>query len=192
MRYVVVTSVTRDDLRDGGADHFRRCITELKKTGTKVEALVPDFSGKLNALRKVTEPGPHVLGHNIETVRRLQQEYRDHRFNYDTSLKILEATKEFNNGIITKSSIMVGMGEEPIEIYETMEDLRAVDVDILTIGQYLSPSPKHKKVERYVSPEEFELFREKGLEMGFKYVVSSPFVRSSYKAEKAYLRAMEG
>ncbi|MFQ5815543.1 MAG: lipoyl synthase [Candidatus Hydrothermarchaeaceae archaeon] len=191
LRYVVITSVARDDLPDGGAGHFRNCIEELKKSGILVEALISDFSGNLDALGKVGGAGPQVICHNIETVKRLQKEVRDRRFDYETSLRILEAAKEFDGGIITKSSIMVGLGERGEEVIETVEDLRAVDVDILTIGQYLRPSPKHIRVGRYLSPKEFEEYEEMAKRTGFKYVASSPFVRSSYKAEEAYLKVKE-
>jgi len=192
LKYVVITSVTRDDLHDGGAGHFGRCIEELKKSGASVEALIPDFSGNLDALSRVVRAEPQVISHNIETVRRLQKTVRDKRFGYETSLKILHATKELDSGVKTKSSIMVGLGESHDEIIDTMKDLRAANVDILTIGQYLQPSPKHLPVDTYVELEKFDEYEKIGLDLGFKYVASSPLVRSSYKAEEAYLKTMGG
>ncbi len=189
LKYVVLTSVTRDDLPDFGSNHFGRCIRAIRELGVLVEALIPDFSGELGFLENVLRAEPNVVCHNIETVKRLQGEVRDPRFSYETSLKILKASKD--SYFITKSSLMVGLGETKEEIFDAMQDLRRAGVDILTIGQYLRPSPNHLEVKRYVTPEEFSEYEKAGLKMGFKYVAASPFVRSSYNAEKAYEKVME-
>lgn len=189
LTYVVLTSVDRDDLPDGGSAHFARTIQEIKRrdSGILVEALIPDFQGDLEAVRTVVEAGPDVLDHNIETVRRLQSVARDRRATYEQSLSVLRAAKTMRDGLFTKSSIMLGLGETRGETLETMRDLRSHRVDILTLGQYLRPSDWHLPVQEYVSPEVFEDLREAGERMGFTYVAAGPLVRSSYRAGEFFL-----
>jgi lipoic acid synthetase len=182
LKYVVITSVTRDDLRDGGAMTFRKTIDEIKKlTKAKVEVLTPDFKGDTDAIRKVLEAEPDVFAHNIETVERLFHKVRPNA-NYRKSMIFLKRIKEIDPKQITKSGLMIGLGETKQEIIKTMKELRLVKVDILTIGQYLQPRTDLTPVEKYYTPEEFEEFREIGNEMGFKFVMSGPLVRSSYHA----------
>ncbi len=189
LSYVVLTSVDRDDLPDGGASHFARTIREIKirSPDILVEALIPDFQGELDALRAVVDAAPDVLDHNVETVRRLQSVARDRRANYEQSLSVLRAAKAMRPGLFTKSSIMLGLGETREEVLETMRDLRANGVDIVTLGQYLRPSTWHLPVHEYVSPETFDAYREAGESMGFLYVASGPLVRSSYRAGEFFL-----
>ena len=184
LTYVVLTSVDRDDVPDGGASHFARTIREIKarNPGLLVEALIPDFQGDLEAVREVVESGVDVLDHNIETVERLQPTVRDRRAGYGQSLRVLAGAKPMRPDLYTKSSIMVGLGEEEHEVVATMRDLRAASVDILTLGQYLRPSSWHLPVSRYVPPEVFDRYREVGESLGFLYVASGPLVRSSYRA----------
>ena len=188
LRYVVLTSVDRDDLPDGGAFHFARVIRYIKKTMPEVivEALTPDFQGNVNSIRTVVESGLEVYAHNIETVRRLTPKVRDPRASYDQSLFVLKTAKEIKPGILTKSSIMVGLGETEEEVLEALRDLRGVGVDIVTLGQYLRPSPKHLPVVEYVSPQKFQWYKDRALEMGFREVFSGPLVRSSYRAEMVF------
>ncbi|MEN2974132.1 MAG: lipoyl synthase [Candidatus Caldarchaeales archaeon] len=191
LRYVVITSVTRDDLRDGGASIYAETIREIKKnTGALVEVLIPDFNNDYGSIRMVVESGPDVLGHNLETVRRLTPIVRDPRAGYEKSLKTLELVKEINPKLFTKSSLMLGLGEEEIEVVEAMKDLRSIGVDFLTLGQYLRPSRRQIPVKEYVSPERFEKLRRIGEELGFRYVASGPLARSSYLASEFYLRAI--
>lgn len=189
--FAVVTSVTRDDLPDGGASQFAATIEAIRQIspGTLVEVLIPDFKGDENALRTVLEAGPAVLNHNVETVRRLQKDIRP-AADYERSLWVLKRSKEIAPGIPTKSGIIVGLGETDEEIYETMEDLRRVGCEILTIGQYLRPTRRHWPVDRYVPPEQFEVYQQWGEELGFAFVASGPFVRSSYRAAEAYAAAI--
>ena|SRR5438445_2960872 len=189
INYVVLTSVARDDLEDGGASHFAACIAELKKEvpGILVEALIPDFQGSFESLKKVVDAGPDVLDHNVETVRRLQHPVRDKRANIDQSLSVLRNAKEINPKIFTKSGLMLGLGETDEEVLQTMQELRENEVDMLTIGQYLRPSAIHLEIKEFVHPEKFEFFKKAGEEMGFIYVVSSPFVRSSYRAGELFV-----
>ncbi|HIJ98985.1 TPA: lipoyl synthase [archaeon] len=188
--YVVITSVDRDDLSDQGAGHFAKCIETLRELvpNVLVEVLTPDFRGDFDCIKTVIDAQPTVFAHNIETVKRLQKYARDPRANYEQSLKVLKTAKELNSEIFTKSSIIVGFGEKEEEVIETMKDLRAVGVDILTIGQYLRPSDWHLPVSEYVSLEKFKFYEQKGLELGFKYVASGPFVRSSYKAGELFVK----
>ncbi|MBW2056766.1 MAG: lipoyl synthase [Deltaproteobacteria bacterium] len=181
LRYAVVTSVTRDDLEDGGAEQFARTIRAIKglDMGVRVEVLVPDF---LDAIDRVVEAGPEVINHNLETVPRLYPEVRPGA-DYRRSLGLLEKVKETGKGIRTKSGLMLGLGEEEEEILHVMKDLRRAGCDMLTLGQYLSPSRAHLPVREYVPPERFEWFGEVAKEMGFLFVASGPFVRSSYFAE---------
>jgi len=201
--YVVLTSVDRDDLEDGGAAHFARTV-ELLKFRTmgklRVECLVSDYAGDLDAVATVVKSGLDVYAHNMETVRRLQPFVRDKRAAYDQSLASLKEAKrvaaeegsEARGGrrLYTKSSIMLGLGETREEVVQAMEDLRAADVDVVTFGQYLRPTEKHLAVVEYVTPEQFEWYRKKGEEMGFRYVASGPMVRSSYKAGELFMEAM--
>lgn len=188
--YVVVTSVDRDDLPDQGAGHFAECIRRIRQLNpeTRIEVLIPDFTGELDLLRKVVDAKPDVLAHNIECVRRVTPKVRDPRANYDQSLQVLHQIKKIDPTIFTKSSIMVGVGENRNEVLECMGDLRAVDTDFLTIGQYLQPSSKHLKLEDYVHPDLFEEYRILGEGMGFKYVASGPLVRSSYRAGEFFIQ----
>jgi lipoic acid synthetase len=189
LTYVVLTSVDRDDLPDGGAAHFARAIREIKRREPSilVEALIPDFQGDLDAVRAVVDAAPDVLDHNIETVRRLQYPARDRRAGYDQSLAVLRGAKGMRDGLITKSSIMLGLGETHEEVVETMRDLRDAGVDIVTLGQYLRPSAWHLPVQEYVPPERFDAYREAGEAMGFLYVAAGPLVRSSYRAGEFFI-----
>lgn len=187
--YVVVTSVDRDDIADGGAAHFAACIQSIHDVNpqTLVEVLIPDFCGNTTQINKVVQAKPEVLAHNIECIERLTPTVRDPRASYKQSLEVLANAKALG-AQYTKSSIMVGLGESYEEVLECMRDLRAVDVDFLTIGQYLRPSGKHLALERYVSPDEFEAYKKAGLEMGFAIVASGPLVRSSYKAGEFFIQ----
>ena len=184
--YVVITSVDRDDLDDGGAAHYAACVREIKKLNpyTAVEALTPDFNGVGTDVNKVVMSGLDVFAQNIETVDRLTATVRDPRAGYQQTLDVLALAKSMNPDVLTKSSLMLGLGETEEEILQTMSDLRAKNVDIVTLGQYLSPTVNHLPVERYVTPSEFEKYRHLGLTMGFLEVVSGPLVRSSYRADK--------
>ncbi len=190
LSYVVITSVTRDDLPDGGAGHFARIIRRLhrERPGVTVEVLVPDFLGSTEALQTVVEARPEVINHNIETVPRLYPEVRPEA-DYRRSLELLAEVKRLNREIVTKSGLMLGLGETPAEVRGAMRDLRTTGCDLLTIGQYLQPSPRHHAVVRFVPPEEFEEYRETGRRMGFSEVASAPLVRSSFKAKENYARA---
>ena len=196
MDYIVLTSVDRDDLPDGGAGHFAQTVGLLKfrKPELRVECLVSDFQGDLSSVATLTSSGLDVFAHNIETVERLQPFVRDKRANYRQSLRVLEAAKGHGTpdgrGVYTKTSIMLGLGETEEEVLQTMRDLRGVGVDVLTLGQYLRPTEKHLAVVEYVTPEQFDFFREQGEAMGFRYVASGPLVRSSYKAGELFIAAM--
>ena len=187
LKYVVLTSVDRDDLPDGGAQHYANCIRQIKEDNpeTAVEALTGDFSGNFDDVRTVLDSGLEVFAQNVETVKRLTHVVRDPRAGYEQTLGVLEFAKHHRPDILTKTSLMLGLGERDEEIIETMRDLKAINVDILTLGQYLQPTKHHLDVVRYVSPAEFNRYRDIGLEMGFLEVVSGPFVRSSYRAERA-------
>lgn len=186
LKYVVLTSVDRDDLEDGGAGHYAACVRAIKAENpdTAVEALTPDFSGRLGDVETVVDSGLEVFAQNVETVRRLTRVVRDARAGYDQTLRVLEHAKRHRPGVLTKTSLMVGLGETDDEITETLRDLRKIGVDIVTFGQYLRPTVNHLAVERYVTPEEFRSYRSRGLEMGFLEVVSGPLVRSSYRADR--------
>ena len=194
LRYVVLTSVNRDDLPDGGAGHFAACIRAIKadNPGTAVEALTPDFQGDLDAVRTVLASGLDVFAQNIETVRRLTHPVRDPRAGYEQTLRVLKHPKEHGAGVLTKSSIMLGLGENDAEIAQTLDDLRAAGVDIVTLGQYLRPTVHHLPVERFVAPSEFDTYRHWALERGFLECVAGPLVRSSYRAEQALNRNNAG
>jgi len=184
LRHAVVTSVNRDDLKDGGAAIFAETIRRIRAyvPGCTVEVLIPDFKGDPEALRTVLEARPEILNHNIETVRRVFKRVR-HGGNYDRSLELLRRVKAWGYPSLTKSGMMVGLGEEWEEILETMRDLRAVDCDILTIGQYLQPGKDYAPVSKFYTPEEFATLKAIGLRMGFRHVESGPLVRSSYHAD---------
>ncbi|WP_459865566.1 lipoyl synthase [Calditerricola yamamurae] len=185
LRHAVVTSVARDDLKDGGASIFAETIRAIRRRNpfTTVEVLIPDFQGNWDALKVVMDARPDILNHNIETVRRLTPRVRA-KATYERSLELLWRAKELQPDIPTKSGIMLGVGETWEEILETMDDLRAAGVDILTIGQYLQPTKQHLKIERYYHPDEFARLKEEGLKRGFKHVESGPLVRSSYHAHE--------
>ena len=186
LKHVVITSVTRDDLGDGGALHFAKCIKEIKtlKKDVSIEVLIPDFVGSYNDLKTVVDANPLILNHNIETIGRLYPTVRPEA-NYKRSLGVLKNTKKINPNMLTKSGIMVGLGEKFEEVVKTLEDLRLVDCDFLTIGQYLAPSKKHHDVIEYIHPDVFDKYKTKAEKLGFKYVASAPFVRSSYNALEA-------
>jgi lipoyl synthase len=187
--YIVVTSVDRDDLADGGAAHFAEAIRWLKENrGLLVEVLTPDFRGDREAVRTIGGAKPDVFANNIETVRRLTPTVRDAKAGYDQTLAVLALMHEEFRTVVTKSSIMLGLGETEDEVAETMLDLRAVGVDILTLGQYLRPSAWHLPVLEWITPERFEAYRRLGEEHGFRYVASGPLVRSSYRAAELFLR----
>jgi len=188
LRYVVITSVDRDDLPDGGAAHYAACVRAIKALNpdTAVEALTPDFEGDLRAIEAVVDSGLEVYAQNLETVRRLTHPVRDPRAGYEQTLDVLEHAKRHRPEVLTKTSLMVGLGETDDEIRETLVELRSRRVDIVTFGQYLRPTPNHLPVERYVTPEEFAEYRRIGLEMGFLEVVSGPLVRSSYRADRVF------
>jgi lipoic acid synthetase len=185
LEYAVITSVTRDDLEDGGASHFAHVIREIKNLNPdcKVEVLVPDFKGDLESLKIVLTEKPFVLNHNLETVKRLYPIVRKSA-DYQRSLDLLKKSKEYDSSILTKSGIIIGMGEEWEEIIELMQDLKDIKCDLLTIGQYLSPSDEHLPVVKYYPPEDFEKLKKIGEKMGFMRVESGPLVRSSYHAKK--------
>jgi lipoyl synthase len=187
LQYVVITSVTRDDLPDGGAGVFAETIESIRDRmpETYVEVLIPDFKGDIDAIKKVVFARPQVFNHNIETVPGLYPTVRP-QADYQRSLYVLETTKKFDPLIITKSGIMLGLGEEEQEVLNTFQDLLKVGCNFLTIGQYLQPTKGHLPVKRFVPPEEFQKLREKALEMGFDEVASGPFVRSSYHAKELY------
>ncbi len=187
--YIVVTSVDRDDVPDGGAAHFAEAIRRLKAIpGLLVEVLTPDFRGDVEAVRTVGRAAPDVFANNVETVRRLTPAVRDPRAGYDQTLGVLARMKREFPGVVTKSSIMVGLGETDAELAETMRDLRGAGVEILTLGQYLRPSAWHLPVVEFVPPERFAAWREAGRALGFRYVASGPLVRSSYRAAELFLR----
>jgi lipoic acid synthetase len=196
LKYVVLTSVDRDDLKDGGASHFATTIREIKRRDPKiiVEALVPDFRGDPEAIQIIVDSRLDVYAHNIETVSRLQYRVRDPRAGYLQSLATLRVAKVYAESIghqlFTKSAIMLGLGETDSDLAEAFQDLRSFDVDVLTLGQYLRPSLQHLPVEKYVSPEEFEILGERAKAEGFLYVASGPMVRSSYRAGEFFIEGV--
>ena len=189
LRYVVITSVCRDDLEDGGAEHIAKTIKAIKLLCPTiiVESLIPDFRGDDGSIKKIVKSKPEVISHNIETVPRLTPKVRDARASYEQSLLVLKKIKDINSLIYTKSSIMLGLGESEEEVIQTIKDLRSVGVSILTIGQYLQPTPKHLPLIEFIAPEKFNWFREIAERMGFVYVASGPLVRSSYRAGEFFL-----
>jgi len=192
LRYVVITSVDRDDLPDGGAKHFGATIRAIKRRDPNVitEVLIPDFQGNLDDVKKVVDARPEVIAHNIETTKPLTPQVRDPRATYEQSLHVLKSIKDFEQSIYTKSSIMLGLGEIESDLITAMEDLRGVNVDILTLGQYLRPSKGHVLVSEYVSLEKFDHYKRLAESLGFLYVASGPFVRSSYRAGEFFLEAL--
>ncbi len=193
LRYVVITSVTRDDLPDGGAGHFARTIETVRRQqpGIKIEALVPDFGGQAEALATVLAARPEVLGHNLETVPRLYPEVRP-QADYRRSLDLLRNSKRRGQAALTKSGLMLGLGETEDEVIKVLQDLRGAGCDILTLGQYLAPSRGHHAVADYVPPPVFEAYRERALALGFRAVAAAPQVRSSYRAEELFTDADAG
>lgn len=187
LSYAVVTSVTRDDLEDGGAAVFAETIRCIKKRcpNILVEVLIPDLQGNKEALRHIVDAGPDVLNHNVETVKRLYPIARP-QAGYERSLQLLKDVKYLDATMVVKTGLMVGLGESDTELFDCFDDIRETECDLLTIGQYLQPSNEHLPVDRYVEPKIFETWREKGLEMGFADVMSGPLVRSSYRAEEMY------
>ena len=186
LKHVVITSVNRDDLYDGGASQFHKCVSEVRKKSpeTTIELLIPDLCGNWSALEKVLDSKPNVLNHNIETVPALYRKVRP-QANYQRTLELLKRTREYFPSVYTKSGFMLGLGEKDDEVLNLLMDLRKHDVDIVTIGQYLSPGPKHLQVQRFVSPSKFNYFKLFGEnELGFMQIVSSPLTRSSYHAEE--------
>jgi lipoic acid synthetase len=183
VKHAVVTSVDRDDLKDGGSEIWAQTVRAIRQQspGTTLETLIPDFAGKWENLEVIIQVAPEIVSHNLETVRRLTKQVRI-QAKYDRSLEVLFRLKK--GGMRTKSGVMLGLGETVDEVIETMQDLRAVGVDILTLGQYLQPTPKHLPVVEFIEPSQFEKYRVLGLEMGFRFVESGPLVRSSYHAEK--------
>ncbi len=192
LQYVVMTMVDRDDLLDGGAAHVARTVTRLRelRPDILIETLLGDFGGHMDYVDVTADALPHVWAHNIEVVKRLQRTIRDVRCSYETSLGVLAHVKQRDPSRVTKSSIMVGIGERDDEVLETLADLRKAGVDLVTLGQYLRPTPKHAPVDRYVTPETFESYAVAARAMGFAFVASGPLVRSSYKAAEVFVRSI--
>ncbi|XP_073967253.1 lipoyl synthase, mitochondrial [Choristoneura fumiferana] len=190
--YIVLTSVDRDDLPDGGSAHFAETVREIKKQNKEilVECLVPDFRGNRECIEAIANSGLDVFAHNIETVERLTPFVRDRRAGYRQTLKVLETAKEFNPELITKTSIMLGLGETDEQVRQTMKDLRSVGVDCLTLGQYMQPTKRHLKVFEYVTPAKFAHWEGVGNELGFLYTASGPLVRSSYRAGEFFISSL--
>jgi lipoic acid synthetase len=192
IHYIVVTSVDRDDLPDQGALHFARTIRAIRQQHPSVliEILTPDFRGQMDLVQQVLEARPDVFAHNVETVERLQKKVRDPRAGYQQSLRVLQYIKQQDPKMVTKTSLMLGLGEKHEEILQTLQDLRAIGCDVVTFGQYLQPTSTHLPVEKFYSPEEFQAYQKLAEEMGFLYVASGPLVRSSYRAGEFYLAGM--
>lgn len=185
LRYVVITSVNRDDLADGGSHHFARTVREVRRAlpESRVEVLTPDFCGDFDAVARVLDAGPHVFNHNMETIERLYRRVRP-QANYRQSLDVLAFAKQHRAEVLTKSGLMAGLGESPEEVRHLLRDLRASDVDVATIGQYLQPTRRNLPVAQYVTPQQFDQYRDYGLSIGFRMTFSGPLVRSSYMAEQ--------
>lgn len=190
--YVVITSVNRDDLPDQGADHFARTIEVIKESDPNVviEVLTPDFRGREDLVERMIKARPDVFAHNVETVERLTPKVRDPRAKYQQSMDVLAAVKKFSPSTYTKTSLMLGLGETDEEILQTMKDLRAIDCNVITFGQYLQPTKRHLKVVDFISPEKFKFWEETALQMGFIYCASGPLVRSSYKAGEYFIKGV--
>jgi lipoyl synthase len=185
LRYVVITSVNRDDLEDGGSHHFAETVREVRKAlpSARIEVLTPDFCGDMDAVARVLDAGPDVFNHNMETISRLYRRVRP-QADYRQSLDVLAFARRHRPGVLTKSGLMVGLGEAPEEVFELLNDVRKSEVDVATIGQYLQPARRNMPVAEYVTPAQFDAYRDYGLSIGFKMVFSGPFVRSSYMADK--------
>ena len=183
IKHAVITSVDRDDLKDGGSEIWVQTVKAIRhqSPGTTMETLIPDFAGNWENLQRIIDVAPEIVSHNLETVRRLTKQVRI-QAKYDRSLEVLFRLKK--GGMRTKSGVMLGLGETEAEVIETMEDLRSVNVDILTLGQYLQPTSRHLPVQEFITPEQFDIYKELGIKMGFRFVESGPLVRSSYHAEK--------
>lgn len=190
LRYVVITSVNRDDLSDGGSTHFAETVREVKRAlpEAQVEVLTPDFDGNMDAVARVLDAEPHVFNHNMETIARLYRGVRP-QANYQQSLDVLRFAKQYCSDVLTKSGLMVGLGESHEEVRSLLDDLRAANTDIATIGQYLQPTRKNRRVSRHVPPEEYNHWRDYGLSIGFRNVFAGPFVRSSYMADLVHEQA---
>ena len=186
LKYAVLTSVNRDDLEDGGAMHFAQTVVSIKKEapGVIIEALVPDFLGKRESIETLLDSNVEVFAQNLETVKRLTHQVRDHRAGYEQTLEVLAYAKKYSPKTISKTSLMLGLGESEDELLESFNDIRSVGVDVLTLGQYMRPTINHLPVERWYSPEEFQYMKKLALDIGFKEVASGPLVRSSYRADK--------
>jgi lipoic acid synthetase len=191
LRYVVLTSVSRDDLLDGGAENFLETVKAIRglNEGIKVEILIPDFQGNLGSLRAVSASGAYVIGHNLETVKRLYPTLRP-QANYKRSLSLLGKLKQYNQALFTKSALLLGLGETEAEVLQAMSDLRKYSCDILCLGQYLAPSIEHYPVKDFIRPEQFSAYKDFALAMGFKAVLAAPLARSSYKAEEVYKQCL--
>jgi lipoic acid synthetase len=189
LNYVVITAVCRDDLEDGGAQHMADTVRAIKRHSPKtmVEPLIPDYGGSKKSIQKIIDSRPTVISHNIETVKRLTPQVRDPRASYEQSLSVLKTIKE-TDSVYTKSSIMLGLGEKKDEVLQTLSDLRTVLVDMVTLGQYLQPTLKHLPVAEYLAPERFDEYKKDAERMGFAYVLSGPFVRSSYRASEPFAK----
>ncbi len=187
LRYVVITSVNRDDLPDGGSTHFAETVSETGRAlpPARIEVLTPDFCGDLQAVRRVLDAGPHVFNHNIESIPRLYKRVRP-QASYQQSLDVLREARRYRPDVVVKSGLMVGLGEKPDEVEVLFRDLRAHGVDVITAGQYLQPTRRNLPVTEYVRPEQFEAYREYGLSLGFRDVFSGPLVRSSYMADRVW------
>lgn len=194
LNYIVLTSVCRDDLHDGGAGVFAETVMRIRRTNpkAKVEVLIPDFGGNRSAIEVVVRSKPDVIGHNLETIKRLTPIVRDRRSDYQLSLDVLRTVKELDDSIYTKSSLILGFGETEQEVVEAMSDLRSVGVDILTLGQYLRPTRRHAPVVEYVHPKTFERLKDIALSLGFKGVISAPLARSSYMAAELFQKISRG
>ena len=192
LRYVVITSVNRDDLPDGGSHHFAQTVREVRRAlpAAKVEVLTPDFCGDLDAVARVLDAAPHVFNHNMETVRRLYRRVRP-QADYEQSLRVLRFAKKRSPGTMTKSGLMVGLGESVAEVEELLRDIHGAEVNVATIGQYLQPTRRNLRVAEYVRPEQFDAYRDYGLAIGFEMVFSGPFVRSSYMADRVNEEAVQ-
>jgi lipoyl synthase len=192
LNYVVITSVDRDDLPDEGSGHFAKTIQTIKSERPEmiVEILTPDFKGNREFIEKLVHAGPDVFAHNVETVERLQKKVRDPRANYKQSLSVLKMIKEINPKMYTKTSIMLGLGEQDVEVFQTLKELRSIGCDVVTFGQYLQPTQRHLPVTEYVTPEKFDHWRTTAEDLGFLYVASGPLVRSSYKAGEFFIKGV--
>jgi len=190
--YVVLTSVDRDDLPDGGAEHFAKTVEAVREISTKthIEVLIPDFKGDTASLARLVDSKPDVIGHNVETIQRLTPLVRDRRAGYEKSLNVLKTAKSLAPERYTKSSILLGLGETEAELFDCMKDLRKAEVDMVTLGQYLQPTPKHCQVEKYYTPDEFKRLEAQARTLGFRYVASGPLVRSSYRAGELFIKGL--